>query len=164
MLTPFLEKREIPSELQFYWCCYKVNLLVDSRLGFSPLTPSEESVVIPLVGGKHVGAVVDTQNRHLLGVVQVLQQLKKQKLRRKKNTSSQGPCKRVVSDTVHSQFWGDIRPYIYKTNSAEHTGTLGVIKKYWDVVSLQAVRTTMSKTRLSFVGSIPYKEKSHGHA
>lgn len=41
------------------------------------------------------------------------------------------------------------------------------MKKYWDVVSLQAVRTTMSKTLLSFTGSIPYmKERnslSHTH-
>lgn len=48
---------------------------MDSRLGFPLQTPFEESLVIPLVGGKHVGAVVDTQNRHLLGVAQVLQQL-----------------------------------------------------------------------------------------
>lgn len=40
--------------------------------------------------------------------------------------------------------------------------TLGVMKKYWDVVSLQAVRTTMLKTLLSFTGSIPCKKKKKG--
>lgn len=50
-------------------------MFVDSRGGLSPLTASEEGLVIPLFGGQHVGTVVDAQNRHLLRVVQVLQQL-----------------------------------------------------------------------------------------
>lgn len=37
--------------------------------------------------------------------------------------------------------------------------TFGVMKKYWDVLFLQAVSTTISKTLLSFIGSIPWKEK-----
>lgn len=48
---------------------------MDSGPGLSLQRPSEEGFVVPLVGGKHVGTVVDTQNRHLLGVIQVLQQL-----------------------------------------------------------------------------------------
>lgn len=140
---------------------------MDSRLGFPLQAPFEESLVIPLVGGKHVGAVVDTQNRHLLGVAQVLQQLVVKTCgakveEKKKSTTLQGPRNRVLSYVFHCKFSGDTRPYIYKTDSAERPRTLGVIKKYWDVISLQAVRTTMSKTRLSFVGSIPCEEKSHG--
>uniref|UniRef100_A0A0E9SNH8 Uncharacterized protein n=1 Tax=Anguilla anguilla TaxID=7936 RepID=A0A0E9SNH8_ANGAN len=34
--------------------------------------------------------------------------------------------------------------------------TLGVMKKYWEVVPLHAVRTTMSNTLLSLTGSIPW--------
>lgn len=73
---------------------------MDSRLGFSSLTPSEESFVVPLVGGKHVGTVVDAQNRHLLGVGQVLQQLVAKT--GEKITNCQGPHIKVVSYIFHS--------------------------------------------------------------
>lgn len=72
-----------------------------SGLVFSPLTPSEESFFVPLVGGEHEGAVVDAENRHLVGVIQVLQQLvvnpapppkknQKQKFRRLKKQRATG--------------------------------------------------------------------------
>ncbi len=50
--------------------------LVDSRPRFSFDAPPDESLLVPLVGGKHVGAVMDTKDGHLLGVLKILQQLK----------------------------------------------------------------------------------------
>lgn len=43
--------------------------------GFSFKTPSDESSLVPLVGGEHVGAVMDAKDGHLLGVRKILQQL-----------------------------------------------------------------------------------------
>lgn len=49
---------------------------MDSYPGFSLETPSEESLLIPLVGREHVGAVMDTEDSHLLSILKILQQLK----------------------------------------------------------------------------------------
>lgn len=49
------------------------------------------------------------------------------------------------------------------THQSTQVLTLGVMKKYWDVVFLQAVWTTMSKTLLSFIGSIPCNRNSLSH-
>lgn len=76
----------------------------------------------------------------------------------KKCTNSQGPTQFIKYLIVNFE---EIYKYLARKNL--QALTLGVIKKYWDVVSLQAVRTTMSKTRLSFIGSIPYQTKS-GHS
>lgn len=48
----------------------------------------------------------------------------------------------------------------YTQNFHFQPHTLGVIKKYCDVLSLQAVFTNISKTLLSFTGSMPLKEKN----
>lgn len=49
---------------------------MDSCSGFSLETPSDESPLVPLAGGKHVAAVMDTKDGHLLSVLKILQQLK----------------------------------------------------------------------------------------
>lgn len=48
---------------------------MDSRPGFSLEAPSDERLLIPLVGGKHVRAVMDAENGHLVSVLKILQQL-----------------------------------------------------------------------------------------
>lgn len=53
-----------------------VGSLLDSLLGFSFGTGYGEGLLVPLAGGKHVGAVVDTDDIHLFCVLKVLQELK----------------------------------------------------------------------------------------
>lgn len=50
-----------------------------SRPGLSLATVSDESSLFPLLGGKHVGAVVDAQDGHLLSIMKILQELKNRK-------------------------------------------------------------------------------------
>lgn len=47
--------------------------------GFTPEAPLDERLLVPFVRGQHVGAVVDAQDRHLVGVLEVLQELEEQK-------------------------------------------------------------------------------------
>lgn len=134
---------------------------MDSGIGLSLKTPSEEGFVVPLVGGQHVGAVVDTQNRHVLGVIQVLQQLVAEasganvQEGKKERQHSRAP----TMGSFITDFFCKLKWYRPLGEQSTQVLTFGVIKKYWDVFSLQAVRTTMSKTRLSLIGSIPYKKQ-----
>lgn len=106
---------------------------------------------------------MDTQNRHLLGVIQVLQQLAAKtsgtNVEEKKRAPTLGAPKTGSFVTDFIVNLNGIPPKNLGAQSTQVLLTLGVIKKYWDVVSLQAVRTTMSKTRLSLMGSIPYKNQ-----
>lgn len=72
---------------------------MDSRPGFSLEAASDESCLVPLVGGKHVGAVMDTKNGHLLSVLKILQQLKT-------NTTgeSSGKSRARLNKTADTQF------------------------------------------------------------
>lgn len=36
---------------------------------------SGEGLVVPFISGKHVGAVMDTKNRHLICILQILKEL-----------------------------------------------------------------------------------------
>lgn len=47
--------------------------------GFTTEAPFDELPLAPFIRGQHVGAVVDTEDHHLVGVLEVLQQLKNQK-------------------------------------------------------------------------------------
>ena len=48
---------------------------MDSCSGSSLQRPFDEGLLVPLVGRKHVGTVMDKQDGHLLGVLEILQQL-----------------------------------------------------------------------------------------
>lgn len=49
---------------------------VGSCHGFSLATSFDEFPLVPLVGGKHLAAVMDAEDSHLISVLKILQQLK----------------------------------------------------------------------------------------
>lgn len=82
---------------------------------------------------------MDAKDGHLIDIAEVLQQLR--------------------ADTTKSstfQGGGGGKAESKREPAAAPTLTLGVMKKYCDVLSLQAVRTRMSKALLSLMGSMPW--------
>lgn len=61
--------------VQYNWIWAREGQTVGSFSGFYFETSSDESLLVPLVGGEHVAAIMDTEDRHLISVLKILQQL-----------------------------------------------------------------------------------------